>query len=99
MARNPTRSGEFSFILVQTARKAGIVGGEVYNATLAASLISILLNVALVRCVPASLHRWRLAKQTAVQSEQDLRFERGRVARSRRTVWIWTCGQRDWGGS
>jgi K+:H+ antiporter len=67
-----TQIGEFSFILVQTARKAGIVGSEVYNATLAASLLSILLNVALVRYVPASLHRWRLAKQTAVHSEQDL---------------------------
>jgi hypothetical protein len=67
-----TQIGEFSFILVQTARKAGIVGSEVYNATLAASLLSILLNVALVRYVPASLHRWRLAQQTAVHSEQDL---------------------------
>ncbi|RPJ63190.1 MAG: hypothetical protein EHM23_02070, partial [Acidobacteria bacterium] len=55
-----TQIGEFSFILVQVARNAGIIGSEVYNATLAASLITILLNAALVRYVPAALARWRL---------------------------------------
>jgi len=47
-----TQIGEFSFILVKVARTAGIVGADIYNATLAASLISILLNAALVRLVP-----------------------------------------------
>jgi CPA2 family monovalent cation:H+ antiporter-2 len=41
--------GEFSFVLVQVARSAGYVGSDVYNAILAASLLSILLNAALVR--------------------------------------------------
>jgi monovalent cation:H+ antiporter-2, CPA2 family len=49
-----TQIGEFSFILVQVARSAGHVGAEVYNATLAASLLTILLNAALVRAG----HRW-----------------------------------------
>jgi K+:H+ antiporter len=49
-----TQIGEFSFILVQTARSAGHVGGDVYSVTLAAALLSILLNAALVRYVP----RW-----------------------------------------
>jgi len=49
-----TQIGEFSFILVQVARSAGHVGAEVYNATLAASLLTILLNVVLVRAG----HRW-----------------------------------------
>jgi CPA2 family monovalent cation:H+ antiporter-2 len=44
-----TQIGEFSFILVQVARSAGHVGDDVYSATLAASLLSILLNAALVR--------------------------------------------------
>jgi monovalent cation:H+ antiporter-2, CPA2 family len=57
-----TQIGEFSFVLVQAARSAGIVGTEMYNATLAASLISILLNAALVRRMPAALSRIRLAK-------------------------------------
>ena len=54
--------GEFSFILVQVARSAGHVGADVYNATLATSLITILVNALLVRIVP----RWvaRLPKDT-----------------------------------
>jgi CPA2 family monovalent cation:H+ antiporter-2 len=46
--------GEFSFILLQVARTAGHVGDDVYHATLAASLLSILANALLVRWVP----RW-----------------------------------------
>ena len=51
--------GEFSFILVQVARKAGHVGSDVYNATLAASLVTILINAALVRAVPGWIARLR----------------------------------------
>ncbi|MBI4592971.1 MAG: cation:proton antiporter [Candidatus Rokubacteria bacterium] len=43
--------GEFSFVLVQVARAAGHVGADVYNATLAAALITILANALLVRWV------------------------------------------------
>jgi monovalent cation:H+ antiporter-2, CPA2 family len=49
-----TQIGEFSFILVQVAHASGIVGDEFYYATLAASLLSILINAWLVRTVP----RW-----------------------------------------
>jgi CPA2 family monovalent cation:H+ antiporter-2 len=49
-----TQIGEFSFVLVQAARNAGHVGADVYNATLATSLLTILANAALVRLVP----RW-----------------------------------------
>jgi CPA2 family monovalent cation:H+ antiporter-2 len=52
-----TQIGEFSFVLVQAARTAGHVGTEVYNATLAASLITILLNAVLVRYAPQWLGR------------------------------------------
>ncbi len=48
-----TQIGEFSFVLVQVARQAGHIGSEVYNATLAASLVSILLNGLLVRHAPS----------------------------------------------
>ncbi len=54
-----TQIGEFSFILVQVARNAGHVGAEIYNATLAASLISILINAALVRTVPGWIAQLR----------------------------------------
>ncbi|HVG02620.1 MAG TPA: cation:proton antiporter, partial [Nitrospira sp.] len=48
-----TQIGEFSFVLVQAAKTAGHVSEDVYNATLAASLLSILLNAPLVRYAPA----------------------------------------------
>jgi len=48
-----TQIGEFSFVLVQVAKTAGHVGDEVYNATLAASLVTILLNAPLVRYAPS----------------------------------------------
>jgi len=54
-----TQIGEFSFVLVQVAKTAGQVSEDVYNATLAASLLSILLNAPLVRYAPgwiATLH-------------------------------------------
>ena len=54
--------GEFSYLLVQAARSAGHVGPEVYNATLAASLLTILINAALFRTVPGWVARRRLAR-------------------------------------
>ena len=44
-----TQIGEFSFILAQVSLHAGLIGTEVYNATLAASLITILANATLFR--------------------------------------------------
>jgi CPA2 family monovalent cation:H+ antiporter-2 len=57
-----TQIGEFSFILIKVARDAGHVGADVYNATLAASLITILVNAALMRIVPAWIGRLRLGR-------------------------------------
>ena len=51
VAAGLTQIGELSFILVEVARKSGLVGDEVFTATLAASLISIFLNVFIVRAV------------------------------------------------
>ncbi|HXG15707.1 MAG TPA: cation:proton antiporter [Calidithermus sp.] len=47
--------GEFSYVLVQVARSAGQVTEELYQATLAASLVSILGNALLVRWVAPRL--------------------------------------------
>ncbi|MBI2198217.1 MAG: cation:proton antiporter [Candidatus Rokubacteria bacterium] len=49
-----TQIGEFSFILVQVARSAGHIGADIYNATLAAALLTILSNALMVRYAP----RW-----------------------------------------
>jgi monovalent cation:H+ antiporter-2, CPA2 family len=57
-----TQIGEFSFVLVRVARTAGLVGDDVYNATLAAALLTILTNAALVRYAPDWIDRalpWR----------------------------------------
>ena len=55
--------GEFSFILVQVARQAGHVGDDLYSATLAASLVTILINAVLVRLVPRWIGPARLAER------------------------------------
>ena len=39
-----TQIGEFSFILAQVAMNSGLIGSDVYNATMAASLVTILAN-------------------------------------------------------
>jgi K+:H+ antiporter len=54
--------GEFSFVLVQVARRAGVVGDDVYNATLATALISILLNALLVRSVAKWIDAFTLGR-------------------------------------
>jgi CPA2 family monovalent cation:H+ antiporter-2 len=53
--------GEFSFVLVQAARHEGFIGDEVYQATLATSLITILLNATLVQLVSRRLGALRAA--------------------------------------
>jgi CPA2 family monovalent cation:H+ antiporter-2 len=55
-----TQIGEFSFVLVQVARASGLVGPDVYHAVLAASLLTILVNAALMRWVPAWIEGTRL---------------------------------------
>jgi monovalent cation:H+ antiporter-2, CPA2 family len=49
VAAGLTQIGELSFVVVQVARSSGLVGGGVFSTVIAASLISILLNVFLVR--------------------------------------------------
>ncbi len=44
-----TQIGEFSFILAQVSMKSGLIGADVYNATLAASLLTILVNATLFK--------------------------------------------------
>jgi len=46
-----TQIGELSFVVVQVARSSGLVDEGVFSTLIAASLISILLNVFLVRAV------------------------------------------------
>ena len=54
-----TQIGEFSFILVQVAHNYQLVGDEFYHATLAVSLLSILVNAWLVKGAPRWMERAR----------------------------------------
>ncbi len=53
-----TQIGEFSYVLVRVARDAGLVGADVYSATLAASLLTILVNAISIRAAPVWINRW-----------------------------------------
>ncbi len=44
-----TQIGEFSFILAQVSKQAGLISTQLYHATLAASLITILINATLFK--------------------------------------------------
>jgi CPA2 family monovalent cation:H+ antiporter-2 len=48
-----TQIGEFSFILAQVSLEAGLISKEIYHATLAASLITILANASLFKLLKA----------------------------------------------
>jgi CPA2 family monovalent cation:H+ antiporter-2 len=57
VAAGLTQIGELSFVVVQVARSSGIVAENVFSTAIAASLISILLNVFIVRGTLAWLGR------------------------------------------
>jgi K+:H+ antiporter len=57
-----TQIGEFSYVLVRVVRDAHIVGDDMYNAVLAASVITILVNGLLLRFVPARITMSQTAK-------------------------------------
>jgi monovalent cation:H+ antiporter-2, CPA2 family len=57
VAAGLTQIGELSFVVVQVARSSGIVAENVFSTAIAASLISILLNVFIVRGAFAWLGR------------------------------------------
>lgn len=71
VAAGLTQIGEFSFVLVQVARNSGIVGSDLYNATMAASLVTILLNAAFVRYLPEVMTRLRFAHQQSRLARRD----------------------------
>jgi CPA2 family monovalent cation:H+ antiporter-2 len=56
-----TQIGEFSYVLVRVARDSNLVSADVYNATLAASVVTIVLNGLLMKATPKPI----LGGQTA----------------------------------
>jgi CPA2 family monovalent cation:H+ antiporter-2 len=66
-----TQIGEFSYVLVRVARDAGLVDAPVYSATLAASLLTILLNAFLMRAAPKWIDRCRLTRSVPSGDERQ----------------------------
>jgi CPA2 family monovalent cation:H+ antiporter-2 len=66
-----TQIGEFSYVLVRVARDAGLVDAPVYSATLAASLLTILLNAFLMRAAPEWIDRCRLTRSVPSGDERQ----------------------------
>jgi CPA2 family monovalent cation:H+ antiporter-2 len=52
-----TQIGEFSYVLVRVARDAQLVTGDIYHATLAASIVTIVLNGLLLKALPRTATR------------------------------------------
>ena len=88
VAAGLTQIGELSFILVEVAKKSGLVGEEVFTATLAASLISIFLNMLLVRWVMRRITPKLAPKPPQTQPPKPLRSTASfhAAANSRRTT-------------
>jgi len=62
-----TQIGEFSYVLVRVARDAQLVTDDIYHATLAASVITILLNGLIMKALPRTAvpAEWRPAAAAA----------------------------------
>ena len=72
VAAGLTQIGELSFVVVQVARSSGLVGENVFSAVIAASLVSIFLNVFIVRAAfrwvsPQQAGQMQPAKQPAAR--------------------------------
>jgi CPA2 family monovalent cation:H+ antiporter-2 len=68
VAAGLTQIGELSFVVVQVGRSSGMVAENVFSTLIAASLISILLNVFIVRATFAWLNR-KLPVSAPIPSE------------------------------
>jgi len=75
VAMGRTQIGEFSFVLAQVARKANLIGPDVYNATLATSLITILINAALFKQGAKWLGGRRLKRESARPEEDSSEWD------------------------
>ena len=71
-----TQIGEFSFVLAQVAHHSGLISPEIYNATLAASLVTILANATIFKLVPrhkdAEMPAASLAYRRAQSSDDNI---------------------------
>jgi CPA2 family monovalent cation:H+ antiporter-2 len=72
VAAGLTQIGELSFVVVQVARSSGLAGQNVFSAAIAASLISILLNVFIVRATFGWVDRKLLVPSVSASAKKAL---------------------------
>jgi monovalent cation:H+ antiporter-2, CPA2 family len=75
-----TQIGELSFVVVQVARSSGLVDEGVFSTAIAASLISILVNVLLVRAAFTWTARETTEPETSTSHKHDETSNRDIVA-------------------
>jgi monovalent cation:H+ antiporter-2, CPA2 family len=68
-----TQIGEFSYVLVRVANNAKLVGADVYSTTLAASIVTILINALLIRIMPGFLDRFQIGQHRPAVSRKATR--------------------------
>ena len=71
VAAGLTQIGELSFVVMQAARSVGMVAENVFSTVIAASLISILLNVFIVRGTFAWLGR-STSERGLIKTDNDV---------------------------
>jgi CPA2 family monovalent cation:H+ antiporter-2 len=72
VASGLTQIGELSFVLVQVARSSGMVGEDVFSTVIAASLMSILLNVFLMRIAFQWLDRTQAVESPVTVAQENV---------------------------
>jgi CPA2 family monovalent cation:H+ antiporter-2 len=65
-----TQIGEFSYVLAGVGREHGLLTGSVYDAVLAASVLSIIINALIFRRSPRRLTRW-LDRMESLEDQAD----------------------------
>ena len=84
-----TQIGELSFVLVQVARSSGMVAQSVFSTVIAASVISILLNVVIVRIA----FGW-VSKKFPVQHRTEVALPHANVGIESRKVFLTIAEER-----
>ncbi len=74
-----TQIGEFSYILASVARTHGLITSAIYDAVLATSLLTILINAVIFRRTPVWLQRLVRGTEPAPQSSAEATSTEGRV--------------------
>ena len=71
VAAGLTQIGELSFVVVQVGRSSGLIDESVFSTVIAASLISVLMNVFVVRAVFRRIGREHSDRRSILESDRQ----------------------------